>query len=434
MTSESSVESPENNMEEHVRRTYRINFLLCFIDAVGFPTGMSFISNLTILPLFVRQLTDSNILVGLIPSIGSMGFFLPQIFVANYIERLPTKRNYVVVLAGIERIAILVLAIFTVYLANHRSWLLSGFFFCWVVFNFTMGFNSPAYSGMISKIIPASRRGRLYGIAGAIGGGLGILAAELSGRLLTGYGFPMGYTYCFLLGFLVLTISFSPLAIVKESAEPFLPRVGWRSQLRSAVAVLRNDKDYRWYVCSQILYAFNEMGTAFYTVCAINRLGANEGNVAIFTAILMGTGIVTNPFWGYVADTYGNRKVLIFSTACALAAPVMAVVSPSLKLFYLVFVLSSIANTGVWLSSYNIVMEFPPLSPRRRGEIGGSGVPTYLALRSTLMAPLRIVAPILGGFIADHTGYNVVFLISIVMTVVGLMMLFQFQEPRNRTL
>ena len=78
-------------------------------------------------------------------------------------------------------------------------------------------------------------------------------------------------------------------------------------------------------------------------------------------------------------------------------------------------------------------MEFPPSSLYRRRESGWGGVPTYLALRSTLMAPLRVVAPILGGFIADYTGYNTVFLISIVMTAVGLMMLFKFQEPRNRT-
>ena len=423
MNSESSIESSENNIKEYVRQHNRVNFFLCFIDAVGFPAGLSFISTLTILPLFVRQLTDSNILVGLIPSIGSMGFFLPQILVANYVERLPKKRNYVMVLASIERLTILVLAIFTIWLANYQTGLLGGFFFCWIVFNFTMGFNSPAYSAMISKVIPASRRGRLYGLAGAIGGVLGILSAELSRRLLTGYSFPMGYTYCFLLGFLVLTISLSPLGFIRESSEPSLPRLGWRSQFRSAVTILRSDKDYRWYVCSQILYAFNEMGTAFYTVCAINRLGASEGNVAIFTAILMGTGIVTNPFWGYIADIFGNRKVLIFGTICALTAPVMAILSSSLQLFYLVFVLNSLANTGVWLSSYNIVMEFAP--PR--------SVPTYSALRSTLMSPLRIVAPILGGFIADQIGYNAVFGISIVMTVVGLMMLFQFHEPRNRT-
>lgn len=416
------MESPEKSMEQYVHRHYRKNFLLCFIDAVGFPAGLSFISTLTILPLFVRQLTDSNMFVGLIPSIGSMGFFLPQIFIANYVERLPKKRNYVMVLASIERLAILVLAIFTVWLAGSQSWLLGGFFFCWIAFNFTMGFNSPAYSAMISKVIPASRRGRLYGIAGAIGGGLGVLSAELSRRLLTGYGFPMGYTYCFFLGFLFLTISLSPLAFVKEPVEPILPRLGWRSQLHSAIGVLRKDKDYRWYVCTQILYAFNEMGAAFYTVCAINRLGASEANVAVFTAILMGTGIVTNPFWGYVADTFGNRKVLIFSTACALSAPVMAVLSPSLKLFYFVFVLNSLANTGVWLASYNIVMEFSP--PRN--------VPTYSALRSTLMAPLRIIAPILGGVVADHVGYNAVFIISIIMTGIGLMMFSQFQEPRNR--
>jgi len=422
MDSEINVETPENGTAKYVQQHYRRNFLICFLDAVGFSAGMSFISTLTILPLFVRQMTDSNMLIGLIPSIGSTFFFLPQILVANYIERLPRKLNYVLILAGIERVAILLLAIFTVLLASNYPLLLIGFFFCWIMFNFTMGFNSPAYSAMISKVIPASRRGRLYGISGAIGGGVGILSAELSRRFLTEYGFPRGYTYCFLLGFVVLTVSLLPFIILKEPSEPFLPKLNWRSQLRSASAILRQDKDYRWYVGSQILYAFNEMGAAFYTVCAINRLNASEGDVAVFTAILMGTGIVTNPFWGYIADKFGNRKVLIFGTVSALATPLLAILSPSLTFFYLVFFLNRLASTGVWLASYNIVMEFAP----------PGSVPTYSALRSTLMAPLRIVAPILGGFIADSIGYNYVFLISIVMTGVGLMMFFKFQEPRNR--
>lgn len=47
------------------QRHYRLNFAVCLIDAGGFNLGVTFISISTIVPLFVHQLTDSNVLVGL---------------------------------------------------------------------------------------------------------------------------------------------------------------------------------------------------------------------------------------------------------------------------------------------------------------------------------------------------------------------------------
>ena len=413
--------SPKGH-NKFIRQHFRFNFGACFVDVIGSNVGMSFIASFTILPSFVRQLTDSNLLVGLIMAISSMGFFLPQILAAKYVKHLKLKKTYVMTMASLGRIAILCLVPTTLWLAESKVWLLILFYGCWALYMFTMGFGNPAYSTLIAKVIPANRRGRLYGVGSAIGGALGIPATMLGHYLLTSYGFPKGYASCFLLSFIVLTVSFLPLGFVREPILPVESRSSWRSHLISSFDILKTDRDFRWYIYSQILFAFNEMAAAFYTVYAINRLGATEGNVAVFTGIIMGTLIVVNPFWGFMADKLGNRKVLVLGTCFAILTPILAITLRSLILFHAVVVCNFIGAYAVWLASYNIAMEFST----------NESVPTYMALRSTLMAPSRIIIPLVGGLLADSRGYTTVFAFAMVMTVISLLFLLKMNEPRVR--
>jgi len=405
-----------------MRQHLRFNFGVCFVDVVGFNVGITFIAILTILPLFVRQLTDSNLLIGLIKAIASMGLFLPQIIAAKYVKRLKLKKPYIMTMAIIGRIAILCLAPATLWLAKSEVWLLITFYGCWALYNFTMGSSIPAYSTLITKIIPANRRGRLYGVGSAIGGALGIPAAILVHYLLTNYGFPKGYAFCFLLSSIILTISLLPLGFVREPILPVESRSSWRSYLISSYDILKTDRDFRLYIYSQILFAFNEMAAAFYTVYAIKRLGATEGDVVVFTGIIIGIKIVVNPFWGFMADKLGNRKVLVLGTFFVILAPILAITLRSLILFHAVFMCNFIGVSAVWLASYNIAMEFSATE----------SVPIYMALRSTLIVPLYTIIPLVGGLLADSMGYPTVFGIAVSITSISLLFLLKMNQPRKR--
>ncbi|MDQ3855876.1 MAG: hypothetical protein M3281_05700, partial [Chloroflexota bacterium] len=101
MATESAVraggfEAPERDRQAYVARHFRRNFLLLLLDAVSFPLGVSFVSVVTILPLFVREITSSNLAVGLVPAITQLGTLLPPLFVANYLERKRIQKRYLV--------------------------------------------------------------------------------------------------------------------------------------------------------------------------------------------------------------------------------------------------------------------------------------------------------------------------------------------------
>jgi len=62
------------------------------LDRASFWSGMSFIASTIILPWSVSHFTANPVLIGLIPFISSAGIFLPQLFMANAVERGPRKK------------------------------------------------------------------------------------------------------------------------------------------------------------------------------------------------------------------------------------------------------------------------------------------------------------------------------------------------------
>src|SRR5215475_11209436 len=81
-------------VQQQIERDYRWNFTVNALDGATFWFGMSFISSTIILPLYVSHFTDNPLLIGLIPFLTTSGFLLPQLFVANAVERAPRKKFF----------------------------------------------------------------------------------------------------------------------------------------------------------------------------------------------------------------------------------------------------------------------------------------------------------------------------------------------------
>ncbi len=103
-----------SDFEAEITRHYRRNFIVNALDTSISGVGFSFMSASSVLPLFVSRLTPSPFIIGLISALTAL-IWLPQVFTARWIERLPRKKPYVAIttLLG-ERLGIVVIA-----LSNH---------------------------------------------------------------------------------------------------------------------------------------------------------------------------------------------------------------------------------------------------------------------------------------------------------------------------
>jgi MFS family permease len=440
-------------------RDMRRNFLAVLTDAAGWGLGMGLISAATFLPLFVRQLSDSTLAVGLIAASMTAGIYLPGIVVARYVERLASVKRFVVTLAVIER-GILFLIVPLIYLVgpHSRPALLAGFLTCWFLMNLMAGCNHPSYYKLVARTIPAGVRGRLYGVGGALAGILGIAAGQITGRLLNHLGYPHGYALCFTAAVVVLGVTVVPLAFMKEppsgtcavrdgAADAAVQRATCNVQpedspnvarCTSHVARERSERTARrelalgrvlWsdgnlmrLTLSHILFSGSLMAAGFYTEYAIRRFGAGPLTVGNFTSAVAASQVLASLLCGTLGDRLGNKWALQLATAAGAAAALLAASAGALWVFYPVLALTQIAATGWSIAAFNCVLEMG----------GEERTATYTALSTALTGPFKAAMPILGALLIPIIGYIPVFLLAAALTAAGLLVLTRgVEEPRK---
>jgi len=88
----------------------------------------------------------------------------------------------------------------------------------------------------------------------------------------------------------------------------------------------------------------------------------------------------------------------------------------------LAFALAGLAYVAIWTNSLSMTVDFGSEADR----------PMYIGLSQTLTAPATILAPILGGWIADLAGFQLTFMISAALSVAlcGVLIML-VEDPRK---
>jgi MFS family permease len=418
-----SVSDPAS-LDRFVAAHLRRNFTALGADYGIFMLGMAFASTTTIVPAFAERLGASNLLIGAIPSVMTLGYSLPPLFFSNYTERL--ERKLPTLLAGtiLERLPLLALALTAAFVAVWSPALALGLFYLSLLVHTGFGgILMPAWMDIIGKVIPTNLRGRLFALGNVIGSGLGLGGAAISGWFLVTYPYPTNYALCFGAGFLCLIVSYFFLAATKEPAIKSLKApVGTLDYLRTLPDILRRDRDFTWFLLARTLSPFGAMSTGFFTVFALRTLGAPEYKIAEFTLVLLAAQTVANFAFGYLADHRGHKLVLIAGAVALIVGNVLALGCTSVEEVNLLFVCSAIATAAGSVSINNIALEFAPLADR----------PTYIGLSSTLFAPFSVVAPLIAGLLADSQGYYPVFAMGAAFSVLyALALALRVRDPRH---
>lgn len=411
------------DFEKEVERNYPFNAVVNVLDGTFFWFGASFVASRTILPLYVSHFTDSKLVIGLLSVITSTGWLLPQLFTANWVQRLPRKK-VVPVRLGLftERLPVL-LMVPTAWLATRSPMLALAIFlvlFAWHTLG--AGVVAVGWQDMLAKVIPLERRGRLFGITNFGGTATGFLGALAAGWVLNRYEFPYSYMFCFAAAALFIFISWIFLALVREPAHVSRePIVSQREYWRRLPAVLRADPNFRRYLACQIVTSMGGMALGFLAVYAAQRWHLPDSEAGGFTgAMLIGQSLF-NLLFGALADRKGHKLVLELSMLLSALAVGLASLAPAPGWFYAVFALIGASTAGFYLSGVMIVFEFS--APKMR--------PTYIGLTNTVIGSVSALAPIVGGWLADWMGYRVLFAVAFAIGLVGFALLrWSVREPR----
>ena len=434
------------------------NFSVNLWDIAFITFGLSFISRETVIPVLVSQLTDSKLVIGLVPAMWSLGLYLPQLLTANWAESMPYKKPFVMLIGfACERLPYLLIGLIVLSFALPApTATLVAVLVGIGLASSGAGLATPAWLDMIAKVIPVRRRGIWLGLGHGLGQLMGVLGAYFVGRILVSRAFPSNYALLFFLAFGFTVISWAGMALTREpvseatkKAAPFLHYLG------RVTAVLKRDRNYRRYLISKSLVNLGGMSAGFFAVFGTEMFSLDGRGVGLLTAVLVGTQAILHPLWGLLADRIGHKTVLAAAAFFVILAPLSALIvsgmaglnplsghivgaalteggaSASAPFWgtvpfglLLTFVFLGAYLAADHTSSLNIILEFS--APQDR--------PTYIGLTNTVLAPILIGAPILGGWLAGAISFPALFTVALSVGVIALfLMLFWVKEPRLTT-
>jgi MFS family permease len=383
---------------------------------------MSFLGNTTIVPLFISKLTPSMLPIGYAAMLAQAGWFLPQLFTANWVEQMPRRKPVAVNLGLVlERLPVLFLALTALLAGRWTGLALASFLIMYTWNRLGGGVIATAWQDLIARVIPLERRGLFWGLTTAIGAALGFGGAALSAWLLTAYAFPTNFAIVFSLAAVILLGGWFFSALIREPAYPVsAPKQGQREFLRHLPQLIRQDRPFRRFLVARMLLTLSVMGLGFITVAAVQRWGVADGTVGLYTGVLLLGQTVGNLTFGLLADRRGHKSSLEWAGVAYCLAFALAWLSPDAAWYYLVFFLLGAGQGIVIVSGILVVLEF--CEPQRR--------PTYVGLTNTAVGLVGVTGPLVAAWLAG-VDYGLLFAICAAISLMAwVAMRWWVQEPR----
>ncbi len=389
--------------DAHIRKNLRFNFMVGMFDGGSFGLGMGFASFAAVIPLFVHHLTDSALLIGLVPAIHNMGWQLPQLFTAGWLSRAKQYKPMVLWMTIHERLPYLGLAIVAFFLARFSTSAALVVTFLMLIWQgFGAGLAANPWTSMISKIMPKELHGTFFGTQAAAFNGLAGISAIFAGLILDKVTEPLNYSLCFALTFLCMAVSYMFLALTREPdsvPEEQHPLAFWGKSLD----ILKRDTNFRAFLGVRVLSQFAGMAFAFYVIYAVQRFGMSDAAASIMISILLIGQVILSPLMGRLSDRWSHRNVMSIGAVGAALSAVLAWKADSAGWFYMIFLLEAIAIIAIWTIPLAFSVSFANNEEDR---------PLYIGMANTIPAPATILAPIIGGWLADAAGFEITFILS----------------------
>jgi len=402
---------------------YRRNFFFFLTDNILFNLAMNIIGPTTVIPDFIRHLTNSEVLIGLSSSLFDVGWTLPQLFIARYIVRFEHKKWW---FAGPNipvRFVMLSFAVITVMLGKNR---LEAILFAFLIFYGIAavgdGIVGVPWAVLAGTSLNSRWRARMFGLTAASSGVIMLGAAPLIGIALSRAGptFPNNYALIFGAAGVLFVLSILPALFIHElpggkvvekipSLGEFLPGLGH---------VLRTDLAFRAMIITRMLTSMFTMASPFYIGFATVQLGLSS-TVAVPTLLVMQTiggvsGALVYTWLGARRNLLYIRLVLGLAAFLPISALLATVIGP-LPL-YLGFLVSGLTAGNLFMGFQNWVITYA--TPDQR--------PIYSGLFNTVSAVISLIAPFIAGTIAQQIGYEALFVVALVMVLGALFVTLRY--------
>ncbi len=406
------------------------NLLLLACHQIVFRAGWIFKTESVIMPAFLDWLAGpgAGCLRGCMPVFSRFGQSIPPVFCAERLRAMRRKKHALAGLTLSMSLPFAVLAAVCFAIDGRRcAWMPGLFLVLYGAFFVLNGLYHLSFGTLQGKLIRPTRRGHLLLVSTFWGS---IPAMLFAWWLLPGWlGLPDGgfeYIFsftaaCFFLAGLTALLLSEPGDDPRQQS--VTPEQG---NLADTFSVLRRDRNLRRLVLVAMLFSCGLIVFPHYQAIALGPLQLPRKSLMLFVITQNAAVGIFSLFVGPLADAWGNRltlRTLVFGSAVApLLAALLLHVSGGLgpRLFWTVFIALGITPL-VMRIVVNYTLEICELAEH----------PRYLSTVYLCLAVPFLFSPAV-GWLVDAAGFEVVFLATAGLVLLGGYMTFRLDEPRHR--
>jgi len=397
----------------------RYNFRVLLIHGMLGQTGFRLIQAPTCLPAYLSRRAGNNAVVGIARAVQSMGMSISPYLGAWMVEQRVRVKHLGVVFGGLMRLQILLLALAALLLpadlALMAIWVVIG------MWGFAAGLQMVTFNFIISKTIPAHRRGRLLGLRNATAGVTLLGVSAVGGWLLERFEFPYGYGWTFLLAFVLTALGLGAFLFMREpDSTETRPRSPLAARLADIPDLLRSEPNLRRFIVARLLATAARGALPFYVLFIGERFGLSGTRVAVLTILYTIAESQAALLWGILSDRTGFRLIFMASLLTWAAGNLLMLFGPGLTSAYVVFLLVGAGFAGFQLSSQNLVLELGSESER----------PMRIAASNATSELVGMLSYVGAAVLSDSAPLAWIFWASIGLQVAAALAMRRVSDPR----
>jgi MFS family permease len=286
--------------------------------------------------------------------------------------------------------------------------------------SFMDNFANPAWTALVADIVPDSIRGPYFSHRNIAMGLAALIIVPLAGWLIkmgnNASGFPLlGYQVIFFLAFSIGLVGTLTFQRIPEPPPASLATVKHRrGDLRRAI---KKSPGFLGFVISAFVWNMAvQIAAPFFPMYLVNHLHASPAMVGILAGVTSLSALVGLRLFSRLVDKKGSLWVQGLSGLLIPILPLLwlGVTTPGQVLFIDMF--GGVLWAGYNLANFNLLLALSPTEQR----------PRAVALYQTAVFGSAMIGPLLGGYLADHFGFHLIFGLSSIGRLAGVITFLWF--------
>ncbi|MBU0953295.1 MAG: MFS transporter [Nanoarchaeota archaeon] len=275
---------------------------------------------------------------------------------------------------------------------------------------------TPAWTSLVADLVPLKIRGRYFGHRNTISGIATVVVLSI-GAFLVVWGFAPILVLALVLGFASLVITFSIPDLKLRRRYFYRPTfsVSWVTAQRS-FAVNRN---FYWFTVFTMAFTIGDfVARPYYAVYMLNTLAIGFDWYGIAVAVGFLAGILSQSYWGKMADRFGPRAILAVACILSTIVPLFWILAQNRLAILLLVAVDNFALAGIGLASFILLLGTSPHTRRT----------TFVARHTMASEAAIVIGTFVGGLVLLSGGWflsdlHLIFLISAAVSAVALLAL-----------